>query len=83
VFGDESRDRLPELAVLAGNIVTYVAATTAGATSFWDRRCCLPCGRLRKKASVTTSLPKGAQGYRCQKGGITLSDNNLQQQKAV
>jgi hypothetical protein len=49
VFGDESRHRLPELALLAGNILTYVAATsTAVATGFWDR-CCRPtCGRLRR-----------------------------------
>jgi len=49
VFGGESRHRLPELALLAGNIVTYVAATTAAvATGFWDR-CCRPtCGRLRR-----------------------------------
>jgi hypothetical protein len=49
VFGGESRYRLPELALLAGNVLTYVAATTmAIATGFWDR-CCRPtCGRLRR-----------------------------------
>jgi hypothetical protein len=49
VFGGESRYRLPELALLAGNVVTYVAATTAAiATGFWDR-CGRPtCGRLRR-----------------------------------
>jgi hypothetical protein len=49
VFGDESRHRLPELALLAGNVLTYVAATSvAVATGFWDR-CCRPtCGRLRR-----------------------------------
>ena len=49
VFGGESRYRLPELALLAGNILAYVAATTAAvATGFWDR-CCRPtCGRLRR-----------------------------------
>ena len=49
VFGGESRHRLPELALLAGNILAYVAATTtAVATGFWDR-CCRPtCGRLRR-----------------------------------
>jgi hypothetical protein len=49
VFGSESRHRLPELALLAGNILTYVAATSAAvATGFWDR-CCRPtCGRLRR-----------------------------------
>lgn len=49
VFGDESRHRLPELALLAGNIVTYVAATSAAvATGFWDRCCHPTCGRLRR-----------------------------------
>ncbi len=49
VFGDESRYRLPELALLAGNVLAYVAATSAAvATGFWDR-CCRPtCGRLRR-----------------------------------
>jgi hypothetical protein len=49
VFGGESRHRLPELVVLAGNVLMYVAATTAAmATGFWDR-CCRPtCGRLRR-----------------------------------
>src|SRR6266849_4122378 len=49
VFGGESRHRLPELALLAGNVLTYVAATAAAvATGFWDR-CCRPtCGRLRR-----------------------------------
>ncbi|MDQ2947075.1 MAG: hypothetical protein M3Y27_14225 [Acidobacteriota bacterium] len=49
VFGKEARYRLPELALIAGNILSYVAAT-AGAvpTGFWDR-CCRPtCGRLRR-----------------------------------
>ena len=40
VFGGESRHRLPELALLAGNVLTYVAATSvAVATGFWDRYC--------------------------------------------
>jgi len=49
VCGDESRHRLPELALLAGNVLAYAAATaTAGATGFWDR-CGRPtCGRLRR-----------------------------------
>jgi hypothetical protein len=49
VFGAESRPRLPELALLAGNVLAYAAATaTAVATGFWDR-CCRPtCGRLRR-----------------------------------
>ena len=49
VCSGESRHRLPELALLAGNVLTYVAATSAAvATGFWDR-CCRPtCGRLRR-----------------------------------
>lgn len=49
VFGGESRHRLPELALLAGNILAYVAATSvAVATGFWDRYCRPTCGRLRR-----------------------------------
>jgi hypothetical protein len=49
VFGGESRHRLPELALLAGNVLAYVAATTAAvATGFWDRDCRPTCGRLRR-----------------------------------
>jgi hypothetical protein len=49
VFGNESRHRLPELALLAGNVLAYVAATSAAvATGFWDRHCRPTCGRLRR-----------------------------------
>lgn len=49
VFGKQSRVRLPELALLCGHILSYVAATsTAVASGFWDR-CAQPtCGRLRR-----------------------------------
>ncbi len=49
VFSEESRWRLPELAMLAGNILSYVAACSHPvATGFWDR-CARPtCGRLRR-----------------------------------
>ena len=52
VFGQESRLRLPELALLAGNILSYVAATSQPvASGFWDR-CARPtCGRLRRQLS--------------------------------
>lgn len=52
VFGAESRYRLPELALLAGNLLSYVAATSQPvATGFWDR-CARPtCGRLRRVLS--------------------------------
>jgi hypothetical protein len=49
VFGRERRYRLPELAVLAGNIVAYVAATAAPvAPGLWDRHCRPTCGRWRR-----------------------------------
>jgi hypothetical protein len=49
VFGGESRHRLPELALLAGHVLTYVAATSvAVATGFGDRHCRPTCGRLRR-----------------------------------
>jgi hypothetical protein len=49
VFGDESRHRLPELALLAGHVLAYAAATAAAvATGFGDRRCRPTCGRLRR-----------------------------------
>jgi hypothetical protein len=49
VCGGESRHRLPALALLAGNILAYVAATSAAvATGFWDRHCRPTCGRLRR-----------------------------------
>jgi hypothetical protein len=49
VFGAESRYRLPELALLAGNLLSYVAATSQPvASGFWDR-CARPtCGRIRR-----------------------------------
>lgn len=49
VFGQDSRYRLPEVALLCGHILSYVAATSAAvATGFWDR-CARPtCGRLRR-----------------------------------
>jgi hypothetical protein len=49
VFGGESRHRLPALALLAGNVLTSVAATSvAVATGFGDRYCRPTCGRLRR-----------------------------------
>jgi hypothetical protein len=49
VCGDASRHRLPELALVAGNVLASAAATAAAvAPGFWDR-CCRPtCGRLRR-----------------------------------
>jgi hypothetical protein len=49
VFGSESRQRLPELALCAGALLIYVAATEpAVATGFWDRRPQATAGRLRR-----------------------------------
>lgn len=49
VFAPESCQRLPELAFLAGSILTYVAATApAVRTGFWDRAARPTCGRLRR-----------------------------------
>jgi hypothetical protein len=49
VFAPDSRQRLPELALLAGTIVSYVAATEpARATGFWDRAPQRTPGRLRR-----------------------------------
>jgi hypothetical protein len=52
VFGQDSRVRLPQLALLAGHVLSYVAATSAPvASGFWDR-CARPtCGRLRRVLS--------------------------------
>jgi hypothetical protein len=52
VFGQQSRYRLPELALLAGNLLSYVAATSPPvATGFWDRVARPTCGRLRRVLS--------------------------------
>jgi len=49
VFGKESRYRLPELALLGGAILGYIAAVTAVvASGFWDRRPKATSGRLRR-----------------------------------
>ena len=49
VFGQQARYRLPELALLAGNFLSYAAATAPPVpTGFWDRRSQPTCGRLRR-----------------------------------
>ena len=49
VHGDESRWRLPELSMLAGNLLSYVAACGQPvATGFWDRAARPTCGRVRR-----------------------------------
>lgn len=73
VFGKESRWRLPELALLAGNILSYVAATSQPVSSgFWDR-CARPtCGRLRRLLALVhfQDLPAWAGQVR-KKNSIT------------
>ena len=59
VFAPESRQRLPELALVAGAILMYVAATQpAIPTGFWDRR------RRRRQASAAP-----CRGALCRLGG--------------
>lgn len=49
VFAPESRQRLPELTLLAGSILMYLAATApALRTGFWDRAAQPTGGRLRR-----------------------------------
>ncbi len=49
VFGLEARQRLPELALFAANLLAYVAATTpAVPTGFWDRAPRRTAGRVRR-----------------------------------
>jgi|SRR5579862_1842336 len=53
VFAPQSQVRLAQLALLAGNVLSYVAATCAPvASGFWDRVCRGTCGRLRRVLSV-------------------------------
>lgn len=73
VFTEPSRERLPPLALLAGNILSYVAATSAPvATGFWDRACRRTCGRLRRAlARVDFSELSFARGRLREKASVT------------
>ena len=52
VLAPESRQRLPELALVAGAILMYIAATQpAIPTGFWDRAPKPTSGRLRRVLS--------------------------------
>jgi hypothetical protein len=52
VFAPESRQRLPELTLLAGSILSYGAAISPALPSgFWDRRPRSTAGRLRRVLS--------------------------------
>lgn len=55
VFAEECRQRLPEVVLLAGSLLSYLAATQeAVPTGFWDRKPKPTAGRLRRVlASVT------------------------------
>jgi len=58
VFAPESCQRLPELNLLAGSVVTYLAATLpAVPTGFWDRNPKPTPGRLRRLLA-RTPFPK-------------------------
>jgi hypothetical protein len=62
VFAPESCQRLPELALLAGSILTYVAATHDEPipTGFWDRQPQPTSGRLRRAlATLSFSMLTG------------------------
>jgi hypothetical protein len=61
VSAEESRQRLPELSLLAGAILSYVAATQeAVATGFWDRAPKATSGRLRRVLSRVSFSELGA-----------------------
>lgn len=73
VFSSESRLRLPELAIVAGSLLSYVAATSKPvATGFWDRVARPTCGRLRRVLSrvdfAELALP---EGQLCKKASVT------------
>ena len=84
LFSPRGRVRLPQLALLAANILSYLASVFPPLpTGFWDRkpersagrlrrflaRAGFPKdypldGRIRKKESVTSHLPKGVKAHR-------------------
>ena len=73
VFGAVSRFRLPELALLAGNVLSYIAAGSQPvASGFWDRAARPTCGRLRRLlARQDFSLLPLQQGKRRKKNSVT------------
>ena len=73
VFGKESRYRLPELALRAGNILSFVAARCAPvASGFWDRAARPTGGRLRRLlARQDFSKLPFAQGKLRKKASVT------------
>jgi hypothetical protein len=73
VFGPETSQRLPEVALLAGAILMYEAATQPVIrTGFWDRRPQATIGRLRRALSATSFADWRAIGPRfSQKASLT------------
>jgi hypothetical protein len=68
VFGGETPQRLPELALLAGTILMYEAATQPVIrTGFWDRRPQATIGRLRRALLATSFADWQAIGPRFHK----------------
>jgi hypothetical protein len=68
VFGPETPQRLPEIALLAGALLMYAATTQpVTGTGFWDRRPQATSGRLRRVLSATTFADWWAIGARLYK----------------
>ena len=68
VSGPESRYRLPESALLAGSLLSYVAASDAPAVSgFWDRAARPTCGRVRRTLSRVRSAELPVTGGQLRK----------------
>ena len=73
VHGNQSRFRLPELALFAGNVLSSVAAGSQPiASGFWDRAARPPCGRLRRLLfRQEFSLLPCREGKRRKKNSVT------------
>jgi len=82
VHADESIQRLPELALLAGSILSFLAATTpAIASGFWDRKPQRTPGRFRRLLMGQPFLKEDAEfpGQLRKKNSVTshLPKGNL------
>ena len=74
VFAEESCFRFPELTLLAGSILTYLAATFPPiATGFWDRKPKRTPGRLRRYLGNIpfSNLPKPKSGRIRKKSSVS------------
>lgn len=68
LFAPESRQRLPELSLLASSILSYAAATSpAIPTGFWDRAPRATAGRLRRVLCRMSLFELGALPARMRK----------------